>query len=158
MSIKIDPVLRLSFDGRDLGIFTEAELLKLRDQIDQLFGLDRLLSHGFEARNIIEAFCQITGITWAGLKGRTKSEPLLFHRQMCMEIVRQLSPQTTEGAIGTAFGNRDHSAIHYNRAAVEARCNNSVAERNQFERLRQAVVDHIQKQNAISAENKVVNL
>lgn len=146
--IEIEPVLRLNFEGRDLGIFTEQQLLKLRDEIDKVFGLDKLIgTEGFDVFTVMEAYCVISGATLYGLRGRTKTEPLLFYRQMAMEFVREFSG-ASQAAIGRAFGGREPSAVHHNAVAVKARIETSAKDRAEFGRLRLALADHLNKQRA----------
>jgi hypothetical protein len=157
MSIKLEPVMRLVIDGRDLGVFTEQELLNLRDNIDRLFGLDRLLSReGFEVHTTVEAFSHVTGVNWVALKGRAKTEPILFHRQMAMEIVRQVCPQASLAAIGRAFGDREAGTVLYNQKAIDDRCKSNAKDRADFERIRAAVIEHVQRH--ASAQTKVINI
>lgn len=137
---KIDPVYRLNFHGRELGTFTQAELLKLRNEIDRLFGLEHLVrAELFEIENILDAFCQASGRSRASLIGRGRPEALVFSRNAAISIISELCPTAALDSIGRSL-KRCGSLVIHSRQSLRDRTETDPQARAEYQRLRAATI------------------
>ncbi|MDQ3462612.1 MAG: chromosomal replication initiator protein DnaA [Actinomycetota bacterium] len=59
---------------------------------------------------ILEATCEMFGLTLEEITGRSRQRPLVVARQVAMYVVRELTDMSYP-AIGRAFGGRDHTTV-----------------------------------------------
>lgn len=155
-AFKIETAFHIWMGERDLGVFSEKDLLSFHREVSALMGLQADF-RGASVEQFLKVFCVAAGTSLFALRGRTKTEPLNFRRQAAIALACEFCPGTALEVVGMKF-NREAALVTYSRQALAERIANNDKERLEFLRLRQACVEMLATQPEESQNAKIVSL
>lgn len=100
-----------------------AEVALLRADLRRRPAPEALVEEGPElpARAVLEAVCQLSGLTIADMRSARRGRPAAWPRQVAMLLAVELCPHLTYPQIGWQFGGRDQTTVRYSADGARRR-------------------------------------
>jgi chromosomal replication initiator protein len=89
-----------------------------QQQLKDVFASPRQTNMSIDT--ILRVVAEKYSLTLSDLKGRKKTQTIVFPRQLCMYIIRQITEYSTT-EIGQAIGGRDHTTVMHSCNIIEER-------------------------------------
>lgn len=141
-SVKIQPLYKLSLQGRDLGLFTIQELAALQHRLSLLLKPRIRNDRMNPVKTFVADYASQADVTLAELTSALRTDRICLFRSIAMVLALELIPDATLEEVGAAF-NRDHTTVINARNSLADRLSTNRNDKALFEDLRARMIKHL---------------